>query len=48
MTGADLIAMHRDVTSKGGNLLINVGPMADATIPPEQSAPLIELGRTLR
>ena len=33
MTGAELIAMHRDVTSKGGNLLINVGPMADATIP---------------
>ena len=48
MTGAELIAMHRDVTSKGGNLLINVGPMADATIPVEQRTPLIELGKTLR
>ena len=48
MTGAELIAMHRDVTSKGGNLLINVGPMADATIPPEQTAPLLALGQTLR
>lgn len=47
MTGAELIAMHRDVTTKGGNLLINVGPMADATIPPEQRAPLIDLGRTI-
>jgi alpha-L-fucosidase len=48
LTGTDLIAMHRDVTSKGGNLLINVGPMANATIPPEQRTPLIELGATLR
>ncbi|MCE9520935.1 MAG: alpha-L-fucosidase [Alphaproteobacteria bacterium] len=48
MTGPELIAMHRDVTGKGGNLLINVGPMADATIPNEQRAPLIALGKTLR
>jgi alpha-L-fucosidase len=47
MTGADLIAMHRDVTAKGGNLLINVGPMADGTIPQEQRAPLLELGKTI-
>jgi alpha-L-fucosidase len=47
LTGDTLIALHRDVTSKGGNLLINVGPMADATIPPAQSEPLRALGRTL-
>jgi alpha-L-fucosidase len=43
-----LIALHRDVAAKAGNLLINVGPTADATIPPEQSEPLRALGRTLR
>ena len=47
LSGEALIALHRDVTSTGGNLLINVGPMADATIPPEQSAPLLALGKTL-
>jgi alpha-L-fucosidase len=36
------------VTSQGGNLLINVGPMADATIPPEQRAPLLALGSRIR
>ena len=46
LTGEALIALHRDVTSKGGNLLINVGPKADATIPLEQSEPLRALGRT--
>ena len=48
LSGEALIALHRDVTAKGGNLLINVGPKADATIPPEQSEPLRALGRTLR
>ena len=47
LSGDGLIALHRDVTSAGGNLLINVGPMADATIPNEQRAPLIALGKTL-
>ncbi len=47
LSPAALIALHREVTSAGGNLLINVGPMADAAIPPEQSAPLLALGKTL-
>lgn len=47
MSGAELIAFHRDVTSRGGNLLINVGPMADAKIPTEQANPLLELGKSL-
>jgi len=47
LTGEGLIARHRDVRAKGGNLLINVGPMADATIPVEQAGPLLALGRTL-
>jgi alpha-L-fucosidase len=48
LTGDGLIALHRDVTGAGGNLLINVGPKADASIPSEQREPLIALGRTLR
>ncbi|MBP6012356.1 MAG: alpha-L-fucosidase [Alphaproteobacteria bacterium] len=47
LTGEGLIALHRNVRTKRGNLLINVGPMADATIPPEQSEPLKALGRTI-
>jgi alpha-L-fucosidase len=48
LDGAGLIAFHRDVRAKSGNLLINVGPMADATIPREQQEPLRALGATLR
>lgn len=48
MSGDELIAFHRDVTKAGGNLLINVGPMADATVPEEQAAPLRALGTRLR
>jgi alpha-L-fucosidase len=47
LSGDALIALHRDVTSTGGNLLINVGPMADGTIPREQRDPLLALGKTL-
>ncbi|MFM9864070.1 MAG: alpha-L-fucosidase [Micropepsaceae bacterium] len=48
LTGDGLIELHRDVTTNGGNLLINVGPKADGTIPAEQSAPLRALGANLR
>jgi alpha-L-fucosidase len=36
-----------DVASKGGNLLLNVGPRADGTIPPESLARLREIGQWL-
>ncbi len=36
-----------DVASKGGNLLLNVGPRADGTIPPESLARLAEMGHWL-
>jgi alpha-L-fucosidase len=45
LTGAGLIDLYRDMTSRGGNVLINVGPMADGTIPLLQQAPLKALGR---
>ncbi len=37
-----------DIVSKNGNLLLNVGPKADGTIPEDQKAVLFELGNWLR
>jgi len=48
MDADQLIALYRDVTSNRGNLLINVGPMADASIPEIQAAPLRALGKVVR
>ncbi|MCO6047454.1 alpha-L-fucosidase [Aeoliella sp. ICT_H6.2] len=36
-----------DAASKGGNLLLNVGPMADGTIPQQSVQPLKEVGQWL-
>lgn len=43
----ELIRMFVDVVSKNGNLLLNVGPMADGTIPEIQKKCILELGRWL-
>jgi alpha-L-fucosidase len=48
MTGEQLVALYRDITGRGGNLLINVGPMPDGTIPDVQQKPLLELGTAIR
>jgi alpha-L-fucosidase len=40
-----IIRIFVDVISKGGNLLLDVGPKADGTIPREQENILMELGR---
>lgn len=48
MTGAALTDLYRNLTARGGNLLINVGPKADGTIPDVQQRPLLDLGRALR
>jgi len=48
LTGEGLIALYRDVTDHGGNLLINVGPRADGSIPEVQQAPLRALGAALK
>lgn len=37
-----------DVVSRGGNLLLNVGPMADGTIPPIMQDRLLAIGRWLQ
>ncbi|HEX2533021.1 MAG TPA: alpha-L-fucosidase [Chitinophagaceae bacterium] len=44
----ELINMLIDIVSKNGNLLINVGPKADGSIPENQLAPLRDLGKWLQ
>jgi len=43
----ELIKMFVDIISKNGNLLLNVGPMADGTIPEIQQKILLEFGKWL-
>jgi alpha-L-fucosidase len=43
-TAASLVATLADVVSKNGNLLLNVGPKADGTIPAEAAKVLDEIG----
>ncbi len=43
----ELIHMFVDIVSKNGNLLLNVGPMANGTIPANQAERLRALGRWL-
>ena len=45
---AELIALLVDIVSKNGNLLLDVGPEADGTIPPVQMGRLKALGAWLR
>jgi alpha-L-fucosidase len=45
---ADLIALLVDIVSKNGNLLLDVGPEADGTIPPVQMERLKALGVWLK
>ncbi|HMS36158.1 MAG TPA: alpha-L-fucosidase, partial [Arachnia sp.] len=47
LSGAELIRLLVDVVSKNGNLLINVGPRADGSIPELQLAAMRELGAWL-
>jgi len=47
LSRAELVWLLVDVVSKNGNLLINVGPRADGTIPDLQREPLLALGEWL-
>lgn len=42
-----ILRMMNTCCSNGGNLLLNIGPMADGTVPPEAIAPLETVGRWL-
>jgi alpha-L-fucosidase len=44
LSGVELVRSLSDIVSKNGNLLLNVGPMADGTIPEMQQKPLKVLG----
>jgi len=44
-TPYEIITIFADVISMGGNLLLDIGPKADGTIPDEQVRLLTELGR---
>ncbi|MEY3187443.1 MAG: hypothetical protein RL675_1273, partial [Bacteroidota bacterium] len=43
-TPNEIIALFADVVSHGGNLLLDIGPLEDGTIPKEQVQVLKELG----
>ncbi len=47
LTSEELILMLIDIVSKNGNLLLNVGPMADGTIPEGQKKCILGLGKWL-
>ena len=40
--------MLADLVSRGGNLLLNIGPKADGTIPDVMEGRLLEIGRWLK
>ena len=44
-TPFEVISIFADVVSNGGNLLLDIGPKADGTIPPQQVHILKELGK---
>ncbi len=48
ITAADLIHLLVDIVSKNGNLLLDVGPEADGTIPAVQMERLVALGEWMR
>jgi alpha-L-fucosidase len=43
----ELIRMFIDIVSKNGNLLLNIGPMADGTVPELQKKAILGLGKWL-
>lgn len=47
-SSAHLIRMLSDIASKGGNLLLNVGPTADALIPAPSVERLADMGRWMK
>lgn len=48
LSGAELVRLLCDVVGKNGNLLINIGPRADGSLPPEYAKTFSEVGRWLQ
>jgi len=47
-SAADVLKILADAASRQANLLLNTGPLPDGSIPPEDVATLLEVGRHLR
>jgi alpha-L-fucosidase len=47
-TGRELVVMLADLVSRGGNLLLDIGPAADGTIPVVMEERLLEIGSWLK
>jgi len=47
-SGRELLMMLLDIVSRGGNLLLDIGPAADGTIPPIMEERLLQIGEFLR
>jgi alpha-L-fucosidase len=47
-TGREFILVLVDLVSRGGNLLLDIGPAADGTIPPLMEERLLEIGAWLK
>jgi alpha-L-fucosidase len=47
-TGRELVVMLTDLVSRGGNLLLDIGPAADGTIPVVMEERLLEIGSWLK
>jgi len=47
-TGRELVILLADIVSRGGNLLLDIGPAADGTIPPIMEERLLEVGSWLQ
>lgn len=48
LTAPEIVALLTEVVAKGGNLLLNIGPAADGTIPDLQAGPLRRAGAWVR